>query len=258
MGFVPFNQLERNLRRLLERAGGILDFSLRRSTVPQTDFSTLIPRIESAIEKHLRDEGGRLTAPDLIELRYDYETWTSLAPERRDYLKKELAESLYEYTYNRRYALRRKLRIELCYDAFTRGVEIRVDFSSVAPEVSSAAPTSAPMSAPVPPLKPGPQVTICLIEQATGRRQRAVIIVGGEPAGVGRNIANALIIRDPTISNFHAAFILRRDGLLEVADRGSANGTMVNGVMLANAGRTTVRDGDLVRFGDIDCRLETE
>ena len=254
MGFVPFNQLERNLRRLLERAGGILDFSLRRSTVPQTDFSTLIPRIESAIEKHIRDEGGRLTAPDLIELRDDYEIWTSLAPERRDYLKKELAESLYEFIYNRRYALRQKLRIELCYDAFTRGVEIRVDFASVAPEVSSPAPTLAP----VPPSKPGPQVTICLIEQATGRRQRAEIVVGGEPAGVGRNIANALIIRDPTISNFHAALILRRDGLLEVADRGSANGTMVNGVMLANAGRTTVCDGDLVRFGDIDCRLETE
>jgi len=254
MGFVPFNQFERNLRRLLERAGGILDFSLRRSTVPQTDFSTLIPRIESAIEKHIRDEGGRLTAPDLIELRYDYETWTSLAPERRDYLKKELAESLYEYIYNRRYALRQKLRIELCYDAFTRGVEIRVDFSSVGSEVSS----TAPMSAPVPPSKSGPPVTICLIEQATGRRQRAEIVVGGEPAGVGRNIANELIIRDPTVSNFHAAFILRRDGLLEMADRGSANGTIVNGVMLANAGRTTVRNGDLVRFGDIDCRLETE
>ncbi len=254
MGFVPFNQFERNLRRLLERAGGILDFSLRRSTVPQTDFSTLIPRIESAIEMHIRDEGGRLTAPDLIELRYDYETWTSLPPERRDYLKKELAESLYEYIYNRRYALRHKLRIELCYDAFTRGVEIRVDFSTIGSEVSSP----APMSAPVPPSKAGPPVTICLIEQATGRRQRAEIVVGGEPAGVGRNIANALIIRDPTISNFHAAFILRRDGLLEVADRGSANGTIVNGVMLANAGRTTVRDGDLVRFGDIDCRLETE
>ena len=251
MGFVPFNQLERNIRRLLERAGGILDFSLQRSNVPQTDFSTLIPRIESLIEENIREENGRLTAPDLIELRYDYETWTSLEPERREYLKKQLAESLYEYVYNRRYALRNRLRIELCYDAFTQGVEIRVEFSGVLPE-----PPRGLEAAVQPPREP--EVSILLIEQSTRRRHRARLVVGGEPAGVGRNLANALILGDSTISNFHAAFILRRDGALEVADRGSANGTAVNGVMLASAGRTTVRHGDLVRFGDVDCRLETE
>lgn len=235
-----FDRLERAFRHLSERAGGVLDFAMHRAEQPQQDLATLLPRIESAIEKSLREEQGRLTAPHLIELRYSYETWTQLGEARREKLERELAASLFEFAHNRRYLLANPLRVMITCDPFTRGVEIRPSFdASTSPPARGAS-------------------KIVLIEQGRGLRHEAQLVSGAEPIGVGRNIANKVVISDPTISNFHAAFIRRENGEIELADRGGANGTAINGVLLAGADRRTVASEDLIRFGRVECRLIVE
>ncbi|HMB29453.1 MAG TPA: FHA domain-containing protein, partial [Blastocatellia bacterium] len=69
------------------------------------------------------------------------------------------------------------------------------------------------------------------------------------------NSANALIIDDSMVSNFHAALTLSANGDLLLADRASSNGTYVNGVALETGGRIIVRDGDRLKFGDVEATL---
>ncbi|MEY4167613.1 MAG: FHA domain-containing protein [Blastocatellia bacterium] len=235
-----FDRLETWLRRLFERMGSAADFTLRRGDQPEVNFETLLPRIEREIEKSLREENGRLIAPHRIELRYNYETWTGMGAAHRERLRGELAGSLLEYICNRRYQVTGRLEVTIGYDAFTRGVEIRV-------------------SSDEPPAATGRrEVRVSLAEQATGVRHSAILVSGAEPVGIGRNIANAIVINEPTISNFHAALVLRDSGVVELADRGGANGTAINGARLPGAGRGSVADGDLLRIGRVDCRLLIE
>ena len=237
MGQGIFDRLEAWLRRLFERAGGIVDFAFWRSSLPHVDIAVLLPRVEREIERNLRAEKGQLVAPHLIELRYNYETWTTLGSERREHLAEELAASVLEYVCNRRYLIASRPQITIGYDAFTRGVEIRVGFD-------------------VPVVPAGRrEVRVNLAEQATGASHTALLVSGGEPVGIGRNIANSIVINEPTISNFHAALLLRDNGVVELADRGGANGTAINGVRLAGASRAQVTDGDLISIGRVDCRL---
>jgi transcriptional regulator with GAF, ATPase, and Fis domain len=64
---------------------------------------------------------------------------------------------------------------------------------------------------------------------------------------IGRHESNALVLRDPTLSRFHAEIRRDGDGWL-VVDRESRNGTQVNGA--AVTGVTRIRPGDEVRLGD--------
>lgn len=251
------NRLEFFVRRFFERIGGALDYALRRGTSTQisarTDLSVIIPQIERAIEDNLKPEATRIVAPNLIELRYDYETYTRMGRRRREYLERELSSSAYEYIYNRRYAVLDKVRLKIGYDAFTRGLEIKIGFGEAKQVVIGKGNTVSPTGSGAPPR----QCVQVVLRGIGGFPEFHVDVKSdGEPVGVGRNVANEMIIRDPTVSNFQAAFVLSPDGTLELADRASANGTYVNGILMGMGDRTIVRDGDRVRFGDVEMVLE--
>ncbi len=252
------NRVEIFVRRLFEQIGGALDFALRRGghshVGARTDLSTLIPLIERAIENNLQHEATRIIAPNLIELRYDYETYTQMGQRRREFLERELSSSAYEFVYNRRYSTIDKVQLKIAYDAFTRGLEIKVDFGEGKQAVVGKGGLENGAAA-EPSAKPGCSCQVVLHGVGTFLELRARVVSDEEPVGVGRNIANAMIIKDPTVSNFHAAFVLRADGTLELADRTSANGTHVNGVLLGTGDKAIVRDGDRVRFGEVEMTL---
>ena len=253
------NRAEYFIRRFFERVGAAIDFALRRGGggVPRTDIAALAAHLERAVEENLREEADRITAPNRFELRYDYETWTRMGAARREFLQRELSSNIYEYIYNRRYKTLDDVQVRIAYDAFTRGLEVRAEFGQgkpvVMPQNEPAIPVAAPARNEAATPRSG-EITLRRASPAKGPSQelRAHLASDAEPAGVGRNIANALVIKDVSVSNFHAAFMLRLDGTLEVADRASANGTYVNGVMLESAGKCIVRDGDRVRFGDFE------
>ena len=246
------NRAEYFIRRLFERVGAAFDFALRRGGggEPRTDVAALAAHLEHAVEEHLRTEPDRVIAPNLFELRYDYETWTRMGAARREFLQRELSSNIYEYIYNRRYKLSGEVQVRIGYDAFTRGLEVRAEFGQSKPPVM---PQNEPAHAAAAIAAPSVKTCEITLRAIDARWEfHARVASNAEPAGVGRNIANAVVIKDVSVSNFHAAFVIRADGTLEVADRASANGTYVNGVMLESAGKCIVRDGDRLRFGDVE------
>jgi hypothetical protein len=197
-------------------------------------------------------EDSRLLAPNLIELRYDYETYTRMGASRREFLQRELDANIYEYIYNRRYATLGEVQVRIAYDAFTRGLEIRTGFGEPRPPV---VPQNAPAEAQAPGRAKGGTVEVVLQIEGGSRILRARVGSGAGPVGIGRNSANALIIDDSMVSNFHAALTISANGDLLLADRGSSNGTYVNGVTLETGGRIIIRDGDRLKFGDVEAAL---
>ncbi len=246
------NRLEFFIRRFFERAGAALDFALRRGGggQPRTDLATLAAQLERAVEERLRNEPAGPTAPNLFELRYDYETYTRMGAQRREYLERELSSNIYEYIYNRRYKTSAEVQVRIAYDAFTRGLEVKASFGSARPAVMPQNEPAGQIAA-----APVKRCEIKLRGIATRWESRATAMSNAEPVAVGRNIGNTIVIKDPSVSNFHAAFVVRADGTLELADRASANGVSVNGVTIESGGKCIVRDGDRLRFGDVETIL---
>ena len=81
------------------------------------------------------------------------------------------------------------------------------------------------------------------------------IRVVGSPFVVGRNSSAALTIPSPTVSNLHAELRIE-DGELHVCDRGSTNGTFVNGARVE--GEAKVRIGDLLQFAEVVFRVRLD
>src|SRR5688500_6052829 len=67
-----------------------------------------------------------------------------------------------------------------------------------------------------------------------------------EPLGIGSDPSNALALTDPTVSRFHCRITTDDQGHL-VTDRGSANGTIVNGL---RARGVYLTDGARLELGD--------
>lgn len=257
------NRIEYYLRRFFERVGGALDFALRRPLNAQarTDLTALLPQLEQALETKLRRDGQRLIAPNLIELRYDYETYSQLTQARIEYLQRELADSLYEYVVNHRYTTLGKIEIKVAFDVFTRKLTIIAAFpDEKAQEKAAANSVAAANPAALPAAKAASARNACVLSLRAVDRELFGDLRGslasGERLGVGRSHDNAFCLNDATISSFHAAFTLASNGAVLLTDLGSSNGTYVNEVRLGEGDKTIVRDGDKLQFGDIEMKLQ--
>ena len=241
------DRVEGGVRKFFEKLGGAIDFTLRRPSSPQikTDVTALIHPLENAIEAKLRHEGSRVIAPNLIELRYDYETYQQLTGKRRVFLERELRLSVYEYIHNRRYTTLGDVEVKLAYDMFTRKLSIKARFPDETVAVASE--TATPNTAPLKPAK----FTITLRARAFEIRAESDTRIT-----VGRTHDNALIIENSSVSSVHAAFTTSANGTIFVSDLGSSNGTFVNGVQIVMGEKTIVKSGDRLRLGDIEVTLE--
>lgn len=234
------------VRQLFARLGSLLD-RVMGSEPTRDDVEMLAQRIEKELEKHLRREAGRIVAPHIIELIYDYETYLRTPAPRREALQRRLRAEIYEYILNHRYVTLDPVEVKISKDAFAPGLKIKAGFGETAPprQAQPQPPTRATRSGEL------------VLRAARGSWQaRALLTNNAAPVEVGRNSKNQIIIDDATVSGFHAAFVLQSDGTLELADRDSSNGTYVNGVMLDPAGRSVVRDGDRLQFGDFEVMVE--
>jgi hypothetical protein len=75
-----------------------------------------------------------------------------------------------------------------------------------------------------------------------------------ERISVGRATNNDIVLRNERVSKFHAWFACDEDHLFYVADAGSRNGTLLNGLAL-DAAPTHVDAGDVIRFGAVQAVL---
>jgi pSer/pThr/pTyr-binding forkhead associated (FHA) protein len=65
------------------------------------------------------------------------------------------------------------------------------------------------------------------------------------------------VLRDRSVSKFHAWFERGAAGALLLADAGSKNGTSVNGDQTVPRELTNVKAGDVVRFGSVEAVICT-
>jgi pSer/pThr/pTyr-binding forkhead associated (FHA) protein len=83
----------------------------------------------------------------------------------------------------------------------------------------------------------------------TGRDAGRRFALADDVTKMGRQTENDIVLRDASVSRFHAQ-ILRRDDSYCIRDVGSAVGTFVNGEQVA--GEVVLRDGDLIRVGQTE------
>lgn len=69
---------------------------------------------------------------------------------------------------------------------------------------------------------------------------------------VGRASSNDLVLLDSSVSRRHAALLVAGASLL-VRDLGSKNGTFINDRPVVQG---ILREGSLLRLGEVECRLE--
>ncbi|MEE1930643.1 FHA domain-containing protein [Streptomyces sp. TRM 70351] len=77
----------------------------------------------------------------------------------------------------------------------------------------------------------------------------------GRVMRIGRALENELVVSDLQVSRLHAEFLAGPDGLFEIHDLGSHNGTYVNGEQLPKNGRARIGPHDIVGVGHSTFRL---
>lgn len=83
----------------------------------------------------------------------------------------------------------------------------------------------------------------------TGRR----LTIPAAGARLGRSSKNDVVLQDPSMSRHHCRFFFDQQGVLHVADLGSANQTLVNGAPIREQ---TLQPRDVVTIGDTVLRVE--
>ena len=79
------------------------------------------------------------------------------------------------------------------------------------------------------------------------------VVLGKEPAVIGRLGSCAIVVADLNASRRHAE-VRRHGGVFVVADLGSTNGTLVNGIRID--GERVLHDGDVINVGAVRIRFE--
>jgi hypothetical protein len=83
------------------------------------------------------------------------------------------------------------------------------------------------------------------------RKQRRGARVLGEQITIGRARNHDIVLRDASVSKFHAFFDITEKGELWLRDAGSKNHTTVEGTRIGEGGLRP-KSGDVVRFGTVD------
>lgn len=243
----PFlSTIEEKIRVFWSRLGAAIERSIGPRSKQPYDVAGILEAIERAIESGVRRENGQLMAANRIDLRFDYETYSKMSDRQRRLLARDLEKSLTEFVHNRRYSISTPLRVDLAFDPFARRLDIKTRFSGETNLPAASIPAEA---APV-------VIRLRGFQTFRAGELEGAFAKDRKTLGLGRSRDNALVLDDSSVSNFHAAFTLNPDRSVWLSDLGSSNGTSIAGVPLAANDRQKVNDGEVLRFGDIDMRLE--
>ncbi len=112
-----------------------------------------------------------------------------------------------------------------------------------------------------PPLSPSQKITAPRLEATLRYTGRYPLHVGSPLLGlssdraieVGRASESSLRLFDPSVSRYHARLYFE-DGQFKISDKGSANGTQVNGLSIT--GPTALKEGDQLGLGEFEFSFE--
>jgi general secretion pathway protein E len=117
------------------------------------------------------------------------------------------------------------------------------------PSSADEAPRSADRSSAGTRPAPRPAGPWIEVKLPSGRR---TIRLRRRPLTIGRSPDNVFVIKDSSLSRLHCVIEPAAPGLWRIRDRGSRNGTLVNG---ESANDHLLRDGDLIRAGTVELRF---
>jgi len=122
---------------------------------------------------------------------------------------------------------------------------------AVAPAVGAASTADVPAPSPAPTARP---------RSATGSGAWALVaadgtrfLLEGDVATIGRQAGSSIHIPDSNVSRLHAE-LRRVAGSWTIEDRGSTNGTRINGTMTVDP--TPLAEGDVIALGAVELRVE--
>jgi len=227
--------MEERLKKLLERAGEYVDRALGRGR-KEFNVIRLIPDVQQAIERNLlADEKGVLRiAPNRLLVRLNYDLHSRLDIHSLKELEKAVLEIALQHVRDHRYIQKGELKAAVIADVMlTEPFAVHAQFEHVARSGRLL-------------LRLMRDETITYPLGGLDERRRLTI---------GRSSDNDIVINDSSISRFHATISINDEGILLIADCGSANGTFVNGERVRTS--RPVHPGDELLFGSVRMKLET-
>ena len=122
---------------------------------------------------------------------------------------------------------------------------------AVAPVIGVPSAADAPAPTPAPPARPRSASTsgAWALVAADGTR----FLLEGDVATIGRQAGSSIHIPDSNVSRLHAE-LRRVSGSWTIEDRGSTNGTRINGTMTVDP--TPLAEGDVIALGAVELRVE--
>lgn len=244
-------------RRVLQRLGAKVDSKLGsedQHTLSPVEVGALTARIEAAIEANLREDKNKIkrVAPNRFKVLFTYEETSRLNTQYIEALGNELRAMVYEYINNRRYEILGGVKIETGNDLFAKNTVIKTSFEGDEDSPAADPAATATKQGDSPPVRSSTQNRLVILSTGGGGSYRIDLKKDGAPAYVGRVAGNAVKIDDASISRMHCSFALRSNGDIVVSDLGSSNGTYLNGDILNPNEARPVKQGDVVKAGDVE------
>lgn len=115
--------------------------------------------------------------------------------------------------------------------------------------LAAVATATAPVAVPAAPARPATPTGTWSLAAANGTRY----LLEGDVATIGRQAGSSIHIPDSNVSRLHAE-MRRVAGVWTIEDRGSTNGTRINGTMIVDP--TPLADGDVIALGAVELRVE--
>lgn len=248
---------------ILTKVGDLFDNLTGRKWKPSSSIATseLIQRLMKLLDLEARDLGEKgKFVPHNLELKMQWDKFSTDAEQALKRLEDELLIAAVDHINDNRYQTYAPLKLRIKPDYFTDGVKLMASFEEFVEDERGVE-----INVTVPEIKVGdfaPEVeaktesekTVYTAEFTSQGKPKKVELKfsEGQRISVGRTRENDLSIDDKTVSKVHAALVLNAEGVLQVADTGSTNGTFVNDQRIAYGKAFPIADTDTVRFGTIE------
>ncbi len=265
------------IQGILSKLGETFDglFGRQAKASSSLAISEIDARVKNLLDSQVRDlgENGRFV-PHLIQLKLGSNAYTTdqALEEKLKALENELLAAVIDHINDKRYLTYAPLKITARSDFRVEGVHIvtsfgetekkddEVDLSVTMPQirVGDLIPKAEPVPAPEPEL-PRENTVIAKFSIDDAQTEKTLRFAPGQRLNVGRTRENDLALPDSSVSKQHASLYFNAahlGGELIVSDVGSANGTFVNKERLAYGNTCTIKDGDMVGFGNVNVLFE--
>ncbi len=257
---------DRLVQGVLTKVGDIFDRVTGRGWRPSSSLATseLADRLRSLLDEHATTgTGGRRLVPHFIELRMQWDKFSTDSEESIKKLTDELTVAAIDHINDRHYCTAAPLSVQVRPDYFTSGVRMVVSFeehneddqerAATIVGADSAASVKVEGELPEAPARAATLVMTFAIDGATNTK-RAPISPGAR-LSIGRTGENDIALGHTSVSKFHASLVCDGEMNLSIADTGSTNGTFVNGTRISYGKATPVKPGDELGFGSVKAAI---